>query len=292
MRSSKMVVCSALSLALAIVLPGAGLEQLHCSKLTVEQMESFLKAAKVTKSKVLAQGITNSRRATLSDGKAGHDAHIQTIDERKSVFQTTMGSELNFVDSWKNNMAAYILDRMLDLYMVPVTVERKHEGKTGSFTWWVDDKLMDEKDRFHKKQQPPDAARWNAQMYIVRVFDELIYNADRNLGNIVITTGWDLYMIDHTRAFRLQKELKEPKNLVKIDPKVLEALRNLKAEEVKARMGTYLNAMQIEGMMARRDKIVKFFDDKIAAQGKDAALCDAFTGRAPYCARAPQPSGP
>jgi len=53
-------------------------------KLTDEQMEQFLKTAKIVKIKELSTGITHSRRATLSDGTITHDAHVQSIDEHKA----------------------------------------------------------------------------------------------------------------------------------------------------------------------------------------------------------------
>ena len=147
-------------------------------------------------------GVTNSQRATLDDGQRKHDAHIQTVDISKNSFQTLRGTELNFRDSYKFNMAAYELDKLLDLNMVPVSVERKVGGQQAAVTWWVDDAMMTELDRQKKKAQSPDLPSWNKQMYVCRVFDQLIYNTDRNLGNLVITKDWNIWMIDHTRAFR------------------------------------------------------------------------------------------
>ena len=40
-------------------------------------------------------------------------------------------------------------------------------------------------------------------MSLVRVFDQLIGNIDRNVGNLLITSDWRIWAIDHTRAFRL-----------------------------------------------------------------------------------------
>ena len=39
------------------------------------------------------------------------------------------------------------------------------------------------------------------QLQVVRVFDELIQNRDRNQGNILWTSDWKMWLIDHTRAF-------------------------------------------------------------------------------------------
>ena len=64
--------------------------------------------------------------------------------------------------------------------------------------------MMDEGDRLKKKIGPPDLQRWNASMQMVRLFDQLIANTDRNLGNLIITNDWSIWAIDHTRAFRTQ----------------------------------------------------------------------------------------
>lgn len=241
--------------------------------------EKFLLEAKIERRKDPGKGITGSIRATLSSERGTHDAHVQTIDESKTKFETAMGTEFNFKDTWKFNLAAYILDRILDINMIPVTVERKVDGRWASVTWWIDDVLMDELDRRNKKVAPPNPESWNRQMYVVRVFDQLIANTDRNLGNVVITKNWDIWMIDHTRAFRLTTQLPEPKNLVKCDRYLLANLRKLDKATLREKMGKYLNGMEIDGVLARRDAIVKFFEDKIKTQGQSAVLFDYLVER-------------
>src|SRR5712692_335813 len=156
-------------------------------KLSLAEKEAFLLNAKVISQKNLSRGVTNSRQALLDDGKLRHDAHIQTIDVSKPSYQTQRGTELNFRDTYKYNMAAYELAKILDLDMIPPSVERKIGGQMAAVTWWVDDKMFDEVDRVRQNLQPPNLDNWNKQMNAVRVFDQLIYNTDPNLGNIVIT---------------------------------------------------------------------------------------------------------
>ena len=50
---------------------------------------------------------------------------------------------------------------------------------------------------------------WNAQLHILRVFDELIANTDRNQGNMLIDSRWKLWLIDHSRAFRTSSDLQQ-----------------------------------------------------------------------------------
>ncbi len=174
-------------------------------ELSRAEMENFLLTAEVVERRSLSVGITGSERATLTDGRLTHDAHIQIVDVWKLSYTTSQGTELNFRDSYTYNIAAYRLDKLLDLRMVPVSVERKVGGETAAVTWWVDDVLMMERDRFLKKIQPPELTSWNDQMYQVRAFNALVYNTDPNLGNVLITKDWKLWMVDFTRAFRLYK---------------------------------------------------------------------------------------
>lgn len=246
---------------LVLCLASAVLLYAQTPKLTLEEQEEFLRTAKVIKTKDSKNGITGTIRATLSDGKITHDAQIQNIDESKARFEGTLGVEINFRDSYKFNIAGYRLGRMLGLNMIPPSVERNYGGKPAAFTWWVDDVMYEEGTRLKRKETSPDADRWNKEMNVVRVFDQLIYNTDRNMGNLLITKNWDIWMIDHTRAFRTSKELMNVKNLVKCDRGVLAAMKKLDMAALRATMANYITQTEIAGILARRDKIVKFFED-------------------------------
>jgi hypothetical protein len=231
---------------------------------TLAEQEQFLSKAKVTRTRGVSKGITGTLRATLSDGIVTHDASIQTIDEYKQKFESDRGTEFNFRDTWRYNVAAYRLDRLLELGMIPPSVERAYAGKEGSFTWWVDDVIMDEGARLKQKLSAPDARQWNEQMWHVRMFDQLIYNIDRNLGNLVIDKDWTIWMIDHTRSFRLFDTLKAPGNLSLIDRKVLERLKALDRDALTTTMKDYLTAPEIKALLLRRDAMVQIFEKRNA----------------------------
>ena len=252
------------ALTLALLLPA-----------TCAEMEQFLKAAKVGVQRTTSKGVTQPKQASLADGESKHDAAIQTVNISKTSYQTQRGTELNFRDFWGFNIAGYELAKLLDLNMVPPYVERKSGGQSGSFSWWVDDAML-EVERVQKKIQPPDVEAWNRQMFTARVFGQLIANMDPNLTNFLITKDWQLWLIDFTRAFRATKDLPNPKDLVQCDRKVLAKLRALDraALEEKLVKPKYVNKMELEGLLARRDKIVAFFDKEIAAKGEAAVLYD------------------
>ena len=238
------------------------------------EMEQFLLNAEVVQKKSLGVGVTNSEKAVLSDGKLQHEAHIQSIDVQNNSFTSSRGTELNFKDSYKFNIAAYRLDKVMDINMIPVSVVRKVAGKTSAVTWWVDDKMFDDVDRKKQGIDPPNQDDWNKQMYVVRVFDQLIYNTDRNLGNLVIDKQWRMWMIDHTRAFRLQTKLQNEKNLVMCDRKLLASLRKLDEETLDEQLLPFLTKGEVKALLTRRDLIVKFFDNAVKEKGEGAVLYD------------------
>jgi hypothetical protein len=235
--------------------------QAPAPKLTDAEMEDFLLHAKVIKTKSASKGITGSMRATLTDGKLTHDAHIQTIDERKQQFTGTNGGvEFDFRDSWTFNLAGYEVDRLIGMNMVPVSVERRWNYHDAAFTWWLDDVMMDEQERLKRKQEPPDIGVWNQQMQMVRVYDELIANIDRNLGNLMITRDWRLWPIDHTRAFRTNHELRKPENVTRADRAVIARMKALDKDTLRRATSKYLTTFQIDAILARRDAILKRLD--------------------------------
>jgi hypothetical protein len=240
---------------------------------TAEQKREFLINAKVIRSRQLDTGVTRSYRLTLSDGNITHDAHFQSIDERRSYKQLERGGEMNFVDSYLYNIAAYELAKLIGLdYLLPVTVERKWGGKIGAASWWLSTQ-MNEGERQKKKISPPDPEAWNNSMHKIRVFAELIYDTDRsNPGNILIGNNWELYIIDFTRAFRLYHDLRNAKNLERCSRDLLQKLQALDSDVLAANAGQYLNKAEIEGVLKRRDKIVAHFEKLISEKGEGAVL--------------------
>ena len=240
--------------------------------LTPEQMETFLLKGRVSNQRDAGGGVTASRRATLSDGQVTHDVHIQTVDVAQAVFEAGRNTELNFKDTYRYNIAGYRLAKLIGIETVPMSVERAVDGKMAAVTWWVDDVKMDEKDRTKAKTLGPDPVKTTKQIQTMRVFDELIQNRDRNQGNILWTSDWTMWLIDHTRAFRLGRSLLKPEQLARCDRGLLDRLRALTPESLSQAVGSSLTKLEQEALIARRDVIVKHYDDRIARMGEPVVL--------------------
>ncbi len=240
----------------------------------VEPREEFLATGRIIARKAADAGITHTTRVTLTNGRLTHDAHVQTIDIYKPIYRTKEFVEKDFHDSYKYNIAAYRVAKMLKLDMLPPCVYREVDGQPASVCWWVDNVQFDELKRREKKIEPPDPEDWTKQLNLVRVFDQLIDNTDRNQTNLLIDRDWNLWMIDHSRAFRVTTKLRRPEVLKRVSMQMVEMMRGLNIEQCMAELKPYLTDDEIRTMLVRRDLLLKFFQDAVAENGADAVYTD------------------
>lgn len=240
---------------------------IHYQFTTLQEIEEALRTAKIVKVKELGTGITNPQKFTLDNGKFQFAGVFKTIDERKrGLTKLAKSVEMDFKDSWMFEIAAYELDKLLGLNMVPVTVERSYNGKKGSLQLWIEN-AMTERVRKEKNLTATNTVDWNRQIFKVRVFDNLIYNIDRNLGNLLIDANWKIYMIDHSRCFKNMDLLQHPKDLRVFSRSLIDRLRKLDQKTIQEHCGKYLTNMEIKMMLKRRDQILAVCDQLYMAKG-------------------------
>jgi hypothetical protein len=259
--------CSAQSTAAA---PGAA-----PPILTAAEMERFLLKADIKATIKVSKGVTKARQVRMSDGTLTHDAQVQDVDISMPIFQVDpKHTEVNFKDSYRYNIAAYRLALLLGLDNVPMSVERVVDHKPSAVTWWLDDVAMEEGDRKKLKSQPygPNPVKTLGYLSVMRVFDELIQNRDRNLGNMMWSKDWKLWMIDHTRAFRLGKDLLNPKTVERCERTLLAKMKELNAPQLTEVMGKILTKEEITALIARRDVLVKLIEARVAQDGENKVL--------------------
>ena len=241
------------------------------SLVTRDQRETFLANASIA-TDAPADG-RPSWRAVLADSTRRHDASVVTEDGSGPT-------RLNY----RFNLAAYELDKLIGLDLVPPSVERSVNGRPASITWWLDDVAMNEVDRRRKGINPPDVDKWDRQVQAVRVFDELISNTYRDTApplylnsvwdNLLITTDWTIWITDHTGAFRTRRELQDPDSLVRCPRSVLARLRELSRPRLQQTLERYLSSQQLDALEVRRALLVKHFDDQVRSRGESVVLYD------------------
>ena len=241
--------------------------------LTPEQMEAFLATAKIVRERDAPKGVTDTVRATLSDGTLTHEAQFQTIDQAKAIFEAGKATEINFKDTYRYNIAGYRLAHLLGMTNVPMSIPRRYKGKDSAVTWWIDEVMFDESGRVAlKNRMGPDPDRTQKQLQVMYVFDELIQNRDRNQGNLAWTKDWTLWLIDHTRAFRLGNELLKPERLVRCERGLFERMKALTEASITEAMKGILTRGEIQPILKRRDLIVQHYEKLIAERGESVVL--------------------
>ena len=209
-----------------------------------EEVEEFLRTAEIVSRERVGAGLNNPYKVLLEkDG-------IQMYAVFRDVRVESSQMKFFFRDDAIFECAAYELAKLLGLDTVPPTVKRKIRGKEGTLQAWVEN-VATEKALRKETDVPPSGGinrwRWRMQRQNIYIFDNLIYNEDRNTGNILIEPDWKLWMIDHTRAFRRWKELMNPEQIKYSERSLWEKLQALDETEVRAKLKDFLKPAEISG---------------------------------------------
>jgi hypothetical protein len=239
---------------------------------THAEIKEFLLNAEVISKHSVDTGITNPWRLVLEKNGVRANAVFRHVDVyRENWVDPKRGPRLRWRDYYLYECAAYELSQLMGLDVVPPTVPRRIDKKDGTLQLWLEDSLM-EKERLEKNIQPPHMLRFVLQVQVMKIFDDLIYNDDRNLGNMLYDKDWKLWLIDHTRAFRLFNELPEISQLQRCERGLWENLRNLDEDVVRERMKGILNGMELKGLLQRIDLMIEHYSARIAEKGESYIL--------------------
>ena len=238
-----------------------------------EAHETFLKKAKIVSAKDLGVGVTLPKKLTLEMNGVTRNAVFKSIDDSKGRMATYAKGqgEVAFQDSWQCEIPGYVVDMIIGLGWVPATVERTVNGETGSVQLWIQSRFS-EAERNKQGVNPTDTVQWRRNVLKMRLFDELIYNVDRHANNVLITEDFDLRLIDHSRAFRPYDKLKSPEVLTQFSRELLEGIKKLEYQDLRKKVGRYLQIGQIQALIKRRDLILALADKLIKERGEAAVL--------------------
>jgi hypothetical protein len=235
-----------------------------------QAVEHALREGRIVSVAPLGEGVTNSSRVELRDGERTVQAVFKTADQRmKSRYAFGAETVKVYRDTWRHEMAAYVLDTRLGFSLVPPTVEREIDGKKGSLQAWVDRSIA----RFEAAMQPPlNMDHADDAVQAMRLLDYLIFNSDRHVRNVVFTSDWRPVAIDNSIAFHAFVRPYRPMYRFPRGP--LERLRRLEPGALDAAVAPWLEKDERAALRERRQRVLRLADSVLAALGEKAALFD------------------
>jgi hypothetical protein len=241
--------------------------------------EEFLRTAEIVRSEEIGEGVTKPYKLYLrKDGL-----------ELKAAWKNPKGLQQGYLEGWQYEIAAYRLDKLLGLNMIPVAVEREFQGKKGALVLWAENKYSLLKIMENGIRIPDEAKDHTEKMkWLARAWDCLIANEDRTQQNILYTEDWRVIIFDHSRAFRSQGEFAKKlmfgrdgiKKGANGDPFLfrrlplwfVDKIKTLTYENIQEAVGPTLTDREIKAILVRRDLLLKEIDLMVREQGQAAVL--------------------
>jgi hypothetical protein len=217
------------------------------------EVEHCLVDAKVAKLEEVPIGVTKPSRAILQDTGCARAFAWKPL--RPGMYS-------GYWESYTSEIAAYELDKLLGLNMVPVAVERRINGISGAAILWLDGVRSWE--QILPLPKPP---AWPMRLVRMKMFDCLVGNSDRNKGNMLVDEDWNLYLIDHSRAFVSERRLPPASIFQNVDRALWERMLALDEATLSQRLGELLDQRRIRAILQRRDAMEKHIDSLVATHG-------------------------
>ena len=234
---------------------------------TTAELEEFLRTAEIIERVSIDVGINGIDRLLLEkDGvrlRAGF-RDVEIIRENQRI-----GREMYLVfrDNYAYECAAYELAKLLGIDSVPPAVLRRIGRTNGSVQAWVESDVDYLDDDF----SPPGAA-WSRQMSMMRFFDALTYNVDRNPGNLISDADFKLWLIDHTRAFQEKSGPFEVERVNAVERGVWERLQALDKTDFERTFSGLLESSQVNSFMQRRERLIEHINKLIVERGGEGSV--------------------
>lgn len=235
---------------------------------------AFLRAARVVEIGPELDGTTRPHLVLLEFGGVRAHAIFRDVERSERRYVLSSGEVLNhFRDSYVSEVAAFVLDRLLELNAVPPAVIRTIDGTRGSAQLWIENSFSI-LDRRESGREPPDWDAYNHQVRQMTVFDNLINNVDRNQTNAVIDPGWKIWYIDHTRAFLRGRDLYDPERVVRVGRRLWRRLQEVSDEEIREVLEPLLDRPEIRDLLVRRRRLVEHIRARLQSAGEEDVLFD------------------
>jgi len=220
------------------------------------EFEAFIRDAPIDHFEEVPIGVTHPRRAYFKPGGLVESVAWKVLPP---------GRANGYWESYKSEIAAYEMDKLLGMDMVPVSVEKKWKGDKAAAILWLSPIHS-----WKEMQDKPKPRKWVAQVARMKMFDDLTCNRDRNAGNLLVDDDWNLFLIDHSRAFIDDKGLAVALELV--DRALWAKMQALDEAALTHALAEWVDRGGIRAMIARREKMKAAIDALVKEKGESAVF--------------------
>lgn len=218
------------------------------------EIEEFLRTAEVTGVEPLAASEDGRRRVTLESGERRLSAIFHARDRAPRLPEGRWARAHEGAERYLHELAAYRLDRLLGLHMVPVTVERRIGEEAGVLRLLIEDGFW-EYERREREIPFTGSCDLKAQYDMMGAFDLLILNAGPQLGLLRYDREWQLWLMDQSRAFGTRDVAAELRRSgFRPTPQLAEALENVTPEAAEF-LAEYLHRRQVRALLDRAARL-------------------------------------
>jgi hypothetical protein len=239
-------------------------------------IQEWMRSANVVSREKVGRGIAGVEKLLLEhEGLQIHAAfrHVD-ITVRKSAPQGIEQPRKKYRDAAIFEGAAYVLSELLGIGRVPPVVVRSVDGQRGTVQIWMEgirpEVVLIQGDQLH----PPDVARWRQQKQIMYVFDNLVANSDRNQGNLLIDRSWNIWLIDHTRAFKRSSTLIYRDKLTQCERQLWASLQRVDEDAIRSLLAPFLESQEISKLLTRRRILIRHIQSLVNKHGEEQVLFD------------------
>jgi hypothetical protein len=215
-------------------------------------IEAFLLNAEVVESVAMDAG---RFQLTLEQDGRRLSAMFHATDTAPGAQQSRWRRSAEGAERWSHDLAAYRLDQLLGLGLVPVTVERQVGEQRGALRYLVEPSHTEAE---RQSQQIPfrGFCALADQFALMNLFDILILNAGQDLASLRYDGRGHLWLMDQSRAFGTGGDARAILRRVELvpSPQFATALAKLTPERL-APLKAYLNPRQVEALARRAEQI-------------------------------------
>ncbi|MFB0565362.1 MAG: hypothetical protein ACETWK_06760 [Candidatus Aminicenantaceae bacterium] len=227
-------------------------------------IENYLRTAKIVS---LTPDPKGGRMAgwiiSLADGKMTRHGYFKYIDHSRPH---------PLPDSYKYEIAAYELNKLLELNIVPPVVEREIKNMKGSLQVFIENAIK-EITMIRRKIEPPDLQSFRNAIQDIKIFESLVYDECHDTRDTLIQEkNWKVWRIDFSEAFSPSSELIPGCEITGCSKKIYQNLLNLDSDVVKEKLKPYLSDDEMKTLLKRKDIILEKIKQLIKEKGEESVL--------------------